>query len=408
MQQRTRELAPMLPALVAATERQRAHASAVLASALATPGEHTFEVDGERITRLSLATDPQRGGTGRPGVVYAVTAGDTKRRNLTLEDENAFWSWALIEVFRHTGARIEEVLELTHANFSAYRLPTTGEIIPMLQINPSKTDRERLLVISPELAEVLAAIIKRVSNGRPALPLVTRYDHYERRHSPPLPYLFQRPWGLTNQTFSHGRVGDLLDRTLTTSGLTGHDAQPLRFTPHDFRRIFATEAVAAGLPVHIAAKLLGHQTLNTTQGYIAIYERDVIEHHRAFIERRRALRPTDEYRDVTDDEWDEFIGHFEKRKVELGTCARPYATPCVHEHACIRCPMLRPDPAQQHRLIEIIENLHNRRGEAHHQGWHGEIDGLEISIAGANHKLQAIQRTIARRALTSEDHHEQE
>ena len=408
MQQRTRELTPMLPALVAAAEQQRAHAAAALTAALAKPGEHTFEVDGEHLTRLSLATDPQRGGAGRPGVTYAVTVGDTKRRNLTLEEDNAFWSWALIEVFRHTGARIEEVLELTHANFSAYRLQATGEIIPMLQINPSKTDRERLLVISPELAEVLAEIIKRVSAGHPILPLVTRYDHYERRHSPPLPYLFQRPWGLTNHTFTHGRVGHLLDRTLTASGLTGHDGQPLHVTPHDFRRIFATEAVAAGLPVHIAAKLLGHQTLNTTQGYIAIYERDVIEHHRAFIERRRALRPTEEYRDVTDDEWDDFIGHFEKRKVELGTCARPYATPCVHEHACIRCPMLRPDPAQQHRLIEIIENLHDRLGEAHQQGWHGEIDGLEISIAGANHKLQAMQRVRAPRTPTPGTPNEQE
>jgi hypothetical protein len=33
-----------------------------------------------------------------------------------------------------------------------YRLPTTGELVPLLQIMPSKTDAERLLVISPELA----------------------------------------------------------------------------------------------------------------------------------------------------------------------------------------------------------------------------------------------------------------
>ena len=40
------------------------------------------------------------------------------------------------------------------------------------------------------------------------------------------------------------------------------------------------------------------------------------------------------------DEWEEFEEHFDKRKVELGTCGRPYGTPCAHEHACIRCPML--------------------------------------------------------------------
>jgi hypothetical protein len=34
---------------------------------------------------------------------------------------------------------------------------------------------------------------------------------------------------------------------------------PLRFTPHDFRRVFSTEVVNGDLPTHIAAKLLGHR-----------------------------------------------------------------------------------------------------------------------------------------------------
>jgi site-specific recombinase XerD len=40
------------------------------------------------------------------------------------------------------------------------------------------------------------------------------------------------------------------------------------FSAHDFRRVFATETVNSGLPIHIAAKLLGHLDLNTTQGYV--------------------------------------------------------------------------------------------------------------------------------------------
>lgn len=70
--------------------------------------------------------------------------------------------------------------------------------------------------------------------------------------------------------------------------LTGHAGQPLRYTPHDFRRMSK---------------------------------------------------------------------HFELRKVELGTCGRPYGTPCAHEHASVRCPMLRVEPRQQARLVEIAHNL---------------------------------------------------
>ncbi len=61
-------------------------------------------------------------------------------------------------VLRATGIRIEELRELSQHSLVQYRLPFTGELVPLLQIAPSKTDAERLLVVSPELVDVLAAI----------------------------------------------------------------------------------------------------------------------------------------------------------------------------------------------------------------------------------------------------------
>ena len=77
------------------------------------------------------------------------------------------------------------------------------------------------------------------------------------------------------------------------------DGQSLVFRPHDLRRIFATNAVNGGLPVHIAAKLLGHLDLNTTQGYVAVYDDQVIRHVQAYVARRRATRPSEEYQEPT-------------------------------------------------------------------------------------------------------------
>ncbi|MEV4387267.1 hypothetical protein AB0J68_16375 [Micromonospora sp. NPDC049580] len=115
-----------------------------------------------------------------------------RRRDLTYEENNAFWGGATVEVLRHTGIRIEELQELTHHSFVAYTLPTTGEVVPMLQVAPSKTDTKRLLLISPELGDVLASIIHRVRRGSAALPLVSRYDNHEHTPSPLMPFLFQR------------------------------------------------------------------------------------------------------------------------------------------------------------------------------------------------------------------------
>lgn len=163
-----------------------------------------------------------------------------------MEEERAFWAWAIVEVLRHTGMRIEEALELTHHSFVAYQLPTTGEIVPMLQVAPSKLYQERLLLVSPELGEVLTAIIHRVRRGQQAMPLVSAYDSLERLWSAPMPFLFQR---------------------------------------------------------------------------------------------RRSLRPGEEYREPTAQEWQDFLAHFELRKVALSVCARDFGTPCVHEHACLSEPV---------------------------------------------------------------------
>jgi uncharacterized Zn finger protein len=84
--------------------------------------------------------------------------------------------------------------------------------------------------------------------------------------------------------------------------------------------------------------------------------------------------------------------NFTKLKVELGTCARPYGSPCRHEHACIRCPVLRPDPAQEPRLLAIVVNLNDRLREARERDWLGEVDGLATSIAAANQKLDQMRR----------------
>lgn len=78
------------------------------------------------------------------------------RRDLTYEEDDAFWRWAVIETLRHTGIRSEELLELTHLALVSHRIPDTGEVVPLLQIVPSKSNQERLLLVSPELANVLA------------------------------------------------------------------------------------------------------------------------------------------------------------------------------------------------------------------------------------------------------------
>ena len=131
--------------------------------------------------------------------VWAEHPDTGQRRDLTREENRAFWTWAAVEVLRETGLRVEELTELSHHSLVQYKLPTTGQTIPLLQIAPSKLDQERILVVSPELAEVISTILRRVRDHSGAVPLVAAYDIHERVWNPPLPLLFQHRVGVENR-----------------------------------------------------------------------------------------------------------------------------------------------------------------------------------------------------------------
>ena len=369
--QRTRERLPALPALVARVHAQARAAAERLRAAMAVDPGEPFTSGGEVLHRA-----PARWGS--TAKVWSEDPATGARRDLSGEEDRAFWTWAAIETLRHTGIRVEELSELSHHSLVQYTPPTSTELIPLLQIAPSKTDTERLLVVSPELADVLATVIHRIRQPSGSVACVASYDPHERVWNPPMPLLFQRQIGMDTRAIPAGTIRDWICRSLPDTGPadTGREGAgqtssaggPLRFTPHDFRRIFITDAVLHGMPPHIAQLVAGHRDINTTMGYKAVYPEEAINGHHAFIARRRALRPSEEYRAPTDAEWQEFLGHFEHRKVSLGTCGRSYATACIHEHSCLRCPLLRPDPAQRHRLVDVRDNLIARIDEARRVG----------------------------------------
>ena len=64
---------------------------------------------------------------------------------------------------------------MTHLSLRRYTQPT-GDVVPLLQVSPSKTDSERVLPVAPELAAVLARVVRRVKAGAATVPLLSRFD----------------------------------------------------------------------------------------------------------------------------------------------------------------------------------------------------------------------------------------
>lgn len=221
---------------------------------------------------------------------------------MTTAEDIAFWEWATVELLRHSGIRVEELTELTHLSIRQYQRPN-GEVIALLVVTPSKSDRERVIPMSAELFHAIAQIVRRQTRDGKPIPLVSRYDPHEKTWSEPMPFLLQRQIGTIRGVMATGTVLKMLRRTCEKIAETNEAFIGLTFTPHDFRRLFATEVVNGGLPIHIGAALLGHLNLQTTQGYVAVFAEDVVQHYQEFLNHRRALRPEGEYVDVTPEEW---------------------------------------------------------------------------------------------------------
>jgi hypothetical protein len=50
--------------------------------------------------------------------------------------------------------------------------------------------------------------------------------------------------------------------------------------------------------------------------------------------------------------------------------------------------------------VEIRDNLIARIAEAQREGWLGEVEGLQVSLAGANDKLTQLDRRVRNHTTT--------
>lgn len=148
MHQRARDRLPNLPTLVDSVERHRTGQAALLVTTMATITGETFTHDGREFRRIVPKSHVANTDQGRnPLAVLAKDLATGEQLDLSYCEDEAFWEWAIVETLRHTGVRAEELTEITHLALVSYRLPDTGEIVPMLQIVPSKSNEERLLLV---------------------------------------------------------------------------------------------------------------------------------------------------------------------------------------------------------------------------------------------------------------------
>jgi hypothetical protein len=100
-------------------------------------GAAAVTVNGRAYQRVWTAADDRRARRGGQANTRVRDLGNGEDINVTTAEDLAFWEFAAVEVLRHAGIRIEELLELTHLSIRQYQRPN-GEVIALLVIAPSK------------------------------------------------------------------------------------------------------------------------------------------------------------------------------------------------------------------------------------------------------------------------------
>jgi hypothetical protein len=182
-----------------------------IAAARGTPATGLFTV---------AAQEFRRGRQGPSGRVYVTEAAMGKRRNLTHEDEAAFWSWLPWKSCAPpaSGSRRCSSSPITASSPIRCRPPARS-------CRCCRSPRPRPIpnasyLVSPELAEVLTAIIFRVRAGNAALPLVSAYDVFEQTWSAPMPFLFQRRYGSEDRPITRSYIRECMVTTSRAAQIT--------------------------------------------------------------------------------------------------------------------------------------------------------------------------------------------
>ena len=123
MDDRTRRRQPLLPALVAHLEDRYHHLRVLLQQASPLAAGEVFILEDRPYRRSWSPADDNRQRRGGAANVRVRDLASEQDVNVTTTEELAFWEWAAVEVLRHSGVRIEELLELTHLSIRQYQRP---------------------------------------------------------------------------------------------------------------------------------------------------------------------------------------------------------------------------------------------------------------------------------------------
>ena len=186
-----------------------------------------------------------------------------------------------------------------------------------------------------------------------------------------------------------GTIRKWLSELANGLGLCEADGAALHYTPHDFRRLFITDIVNAGFPIHLAAKIVGHNNIEVTRACTAVYQRTCSTLTNASSTTGDSLaRPPSTTNPPKPSGMTSSSTSASAKSRSVTATAHMDQTMrmSTRASAATSARLIR----QSGRLDEIRDNLRLQVEEAQRDRWLGDVAQLRLTIQHANRKAEKL------------------
>lgn len=177
----------------------------------------------------------------------------------------------------NTGARINEALALTRADFTLTS-PTPFVQLATLKQRTEKAARTAGRAPTGVVPHRLVPLSDELYVSQLAMMVATLKIPLERRNKRSGRMEKARLWEITDRTV----------RTWLNEAVEAAAADDVTFsvpvTPHTFRHSYAMHMLYAGIPLKVLQALMGHKSLSSTEVYTKVFALDVAARHRVQFE----------------------------------------------------------------------------------------------------------------------------
>ena len=179
----------------------------------------------------------------------------------------------LLATLWNTGARINEALALTRADFSL-SLPYPFVQLATLKQRAEKAARSAGRIPSASVPHRLVPLSDNQFQAQLQMMVATLKIPLERRNKQTGNTERARIWEITDRT-----VRSWINEAVEAAAADGVTFS-VPVTPHTFRHSYAMHMLYAGIPLKVLQSLMGHKSVSSTEVYTKVFALDVAARHR--------------------------------------------------------------------------------------------------------------------------------